>query len=303
MKFVSTTVLSFLMLLSFASHAQEFGKASYIDLAFQGGKTASGEMYDGNQFTAAHKLHPFGTRLKVTRQDNGRSVVVRVNDRGPHIKGRIVDVSYAAAKSLDMVRDGVVDVRLEVVSKGSNTPAVTPTTTEQPNDFSTNPGTNNASNTPSNTTPPSTETDNNSTSASPSNTSEPANSGTTNTQTPPKPITNNQTSDYSERLLKTNYEKFGLYEIKILQVNKAGFGVQIASLSSYENAMKQLTQLQAKEVNNALLSIEPKEFGGMAFKVIVGPFNDREEAKKQAARLKRLLKVSGFVVDLGAIGN
>ena len=299
MKILTTTVLSFSMLISLFAHSQEYGKASYIDLAYQGGKTASGETYDGNQFTAAHKVHPFGTRLKVTRQDNGRSVIVRVNDRGPYIKGRIIDLSYAAAKALDMVRDGVVDVNIEVMSKGTPTSTTTTPPTTRPTEASTEltarSGTNN-----SNTTGTSTSTGESATS------SQAANSvPTTNIAAAPDqnttPITQNATTDYGDRLLTQNYEKFGLYEIKILQVNKAGFGVQIASLSSYENAMKQLTELQAKKINNALLSIEPKDFGGMAFKVIVGPYADKDEAKKQAARLKRILKVNGFVVDLGTI--
>ncbi len=77
--------------------------------------------------------------------------------------------------------------------------------------------------------------------------------------------------------------------------------MQIASLSSYENAMKQLTQLQTKNINNALISIEPKQFGGMSFKVIVGPYTNRNEAKRQASRINRQLKVKGFVVDLSTI--
>ena len=297
MKILTTTVLSFSMLISLFAHSQEYGKASYIDLAYQGGKTASGETYDGNQFTAAHKVHPFGTRIKVTRQDNGRSVIVRVNDRGPYIKGRIIDLSYAAAKALDMIRDGVVDVNIEVVSTGTpNTSGNVSASGKLPTQASVDPAPAQAS--VSNNTAAS-----NSTSTNTPNT---ANSGTVNgTQADPTsntpPVTQNSTTDYGDRLLTQNYEKFGLYEIKILQVNKAGFGVQIASLSSYENAMKQLTQLQAKKINNALLSIEPKEFGGMAFKVIVGPYADKAEAKKQLANLKRLLKVNGFVVDLSTI--
>jgi len=78
-------------------------------------QTASGEKFDGRELTAAHPTLPFGTRLRVTDVNTGRSVTVRVNDRGPYVPGRIVDVSYSAAQSLGMVGKGVANVRLDVV--------------------------------------------------------------------------------------------------------------------------------------------------------------------------------------------
>ena len=77
--------------------------------------TANGEVFDTNAMTAAHRSLPFGTRLRVTRTDNGQSVTVRINDRGPYIDGRVVDLSYAAAAKLGMVETGLADVRLSVV--------------------------------------------------------------------------------------------------------------------------------------------------------------------------------------------
>jgi cell division septation protein DedD len=124
---------------------------------------------------------------------------------------------------------------------------------------------------------------------------------TTETTDPKPEITNNQGTDYGDRLLKKPYSKFGLYEIKVLEVNKAGYGVQVASLSSYENAMKELTRLQGKNIDNALLSIESKADGQMAFKVIVGPYENRATANQQISRLRRSLGVKGFLVDLGTI--
>ncbi|CCE02971.1 putative RlpA family protein (fragment) [Bradyrhizobium sp. STM 3809] len=72
-------------------------------------------MFDKTAMTAAHRTLPFGTRLRVTRLDTGRSVLVRINDRGPYVDGRVVDLSYAAASLLDMVESGLADVRLDVV--------------------------------------------------------------------------------------------------------------------------------------------------------------------------------------------
>jgi rare lipoprotein A len=81
----------------------------------EGTKTASGEKFDTNDLTAAHPTLPFGTKLRVTNTHTGRSVTVRVNDRGPYVPGRVVDVSYAAAESLGMVNRGVAPVKLDVV--------------------------------------------------------------------------------------------------------------------------------------------------------------------------------------------
>jgi rare lipoprotein A len=81
----------------------------------EGTRTANGEKFDTTALTAAHPTLPFGTRLRVTSVDTGRSVIVRVNDRGPFIKGRAVDVSYNAAERLGMTEKGVAKVKLEVV--------------------------------------------------------------------------------------------------------------------------------------------------------------------------------------------
>jgi rare lipoprotein A len=91
-----------------ASH----GVASFYT---EGTKTASGEKFDTLEMTAAHPTLPFGTKLRVTNVASGRSVTVRVNDRGPYVQGRVVDVSYSAADALGMVGKGVAKVKLDVV--------------------------------------------------------------------------------------------------------------------------------------------------------------------------------------------
>ncbi|UCF70002.1 MAG: septal ring lytic transglycosylase RlpA family protein [candidate division WOR-3 bacterium] len=93
----------------------EHGLASYYGAEFHGRKTASGETFDQHDLTCAHRHLPFGTRVKVTNLKNSKSVVVRVNDRGPWVRGRVIDLSYAAAKKIGMVSDGVVKVKVEVV--------------------------------------------------------------------------------------------------------------------------------------------------------------------------------------------
>jgi rare lipoprotein A len=91
------------------------GIASYYGQSFAGRRTASGERFDPRKLTAAHRELPFGTRVRVTNLANGRSVTVRINDRGPYAGGRVVDLSWEAARELDMLRSGVARVRLEVL--------------------------------------------------------------------------------------------------------------------------------------------------------------------------------------------
>ncbi len=94
--------------------ADAVGLASYYGKKFHGRKTASGERYNMYAMTAAHRRYKFGTMVKVTHVKSGRTVKVRINDRGPFIKGRVIDLSYAAAKQLGMLSEGVARVRIRV---------------------------------------------------------------------------------------------------------------------------------------------------------------------------------------------
>jgi len=95
-------------------HPYQVGTASWYGDYFQGRATASGEPYDMNDLTAAHPSLPLGTRIRVTNLRNGRAVILRVNDRGPVVDGRIIDVSYGAARVLGMSGTGVQRVRLDL---------------------------------------------------------------------------------------------------------------------------------------------------------------------------------------------
>ncbi|MDR5906730.1 septal ring lytic transglycosylase RlpA family protein [Franzmannia qiaohouensis] len=95
-----------------AGVASEEGIASYYADRYHGRQTASGERFDQRALTAAHPSLPFGTRVRVTHLDNGRETVVRINDRGPFVRGRIIDLSRRAAEELDMLRSGVAPVRV-----------------------------------------------------------------------------------------------------------------------------------------------------------------------------------------------
>lgn len=117
-----TTILLFTLLAGCASHDVDprgydaKGVASYYGKKHQGKRTASGERFNANALTAAHRQLPFGTRVRVTNLKNDRSVVVRINDRGPHTRGRLIDVSREAAEQLGMLRSGTARVRVQSLS-------------------------------------------------------------------------------------------------------------------------------------------------------------------------------------------
>jgi len=100
-----------------SSSVYQRGEAGYYAKSFHGKLTADGETFSSDELTAAHRSLPFGTRVQVTNLDNGRKVIVRVNDRGPYVSGRIIDLSRRAAKQLHMIKDGVVPVTLSIVSE------------------------------------------------------------------------------------------------------------------------------------------------------------------------------------------
>ena len=97
----------------------QIGKGSWYGKPFQGKLTASGEHYNMYDLTAAHRTFPFNSMVKVTNLKNGRSVIVRVNDRGPYHGGRIIDLSYLAAKKLGYVKKGVAKLKIKLLYKKS----------------------------------------------------------------------------------------------------------------------------------------------------------------------------------------
>lgn len=103
--------------LCFAQKKGSYGIASYYSDKFHGKRTANGEHYNKNELTAAHPYLPFNTRIKVTDVNSKKSVVVRINDRGPHIKGRALDMSRAAANKIGLLKKGKAKVKIEVLNK------------------------------------------------------------------------------------------------------------------------------------------------------------------------------------------
>jgi rare lipoprotein A len=112
---ISLSLFLFYVISYFAYHYHSpWGLASYY--LETGANTASGEAYEKNSFTAAHRYLPFGTKVRVTNLENNLSVVVRINDRGPYVTGRIIDLSWAAAKKIDILEKGVSQVNLEILN-------------------------------------------------------------------------------------------------------------------------------------------------------------------------------------------
>lgn len=110
-------IFSAVILCSCSRYVTENGNASYYANSFEGKKTANGETFHQNELTAAHKRIPFGTLVTVKNKSNGKIITVRINDRGPFVKGRIIDLSSLAAQQLDMVNAGVVPVQIKYKRK------------------------------------------------------------------------------------------------------------------------------------------------------------------------------------------
>ena len=118
---IITSVLLFLVTNIYSQNKySQYGLASFYADKFEGHITANGEKYSHLKLTASHLTLPFNTKVKVTNLSNNKSVVVRINDRGPFVKGRIIDLSKSAAKKLDFVKIGVVKVKVEVVDYQNN---------------------------------------------------------------------------------------------------------------------------------------------------------------------------------------
>lgn len=113
---IFSSLLSLIFSLSFGQ--VQTGKASFYADKFEGAPTASGEKYRHNKLTGAHKTLPFGTRVRVTNLLNNESVEVVINDRGPYVENRIIDLSKAAAEKLGFINQGLADIRLEVIDAG-----------------------------------------------------------------------------------------------------------------------------------------------------------------------------------------
>ncbi len=262
--------LSFFLLINATSNlcvAQEVGYAALYSDKFQGKKTFSGELYDKAKMTAAHKTYPIGSILKVTRLDTEKSVEVRVNDRGPYVKGRIVDLSSKAATILHLQSElGTAKVKVELVKRGGlAAPKVEKPVVENPR-------------------------------------AKKENAKTTTERTE---ILQTKGGDQPQPTAKPklfvvkgkDFKEFDLYKIQVLRPDKVGFGLQVANLEEYEGVLKQIADLQEDFFKNILVSVERGKKGKTNYKVLLGPFPDAATAASYKENAKKK-KLNGFVVSL-----
>ncbi|MFT5645580.1 MAG: rare lipoprotein A [Aureispira sp.] len=242
----------------------EKGLASYYDDSFHGRKTASGEKYDKNQLTAAHKTLPFGTKVKIKNPANGKSVTVVVNDRGPYIKGRVIELSKKAAQQIDLVKVSVAPVEITVISGPDNKPAVAAKPTNK------KPTAKTVQNQPKPVVKPAAKK---------------------------APKKDNLIVDAKD--MKTG----GLYKMQVLKLEPKGFGVQVAGYSDYQSVVQQLAVFQKNWFKGATVFVD-KLNDKPYYKIILGPMNTKEEAVSYCNSLKEKYNLKdAFVVDIETLAT
>lgn len=286
-----------------AQQGEEFGMASYYHESFDGNETAYGKIYDKDKYTAAHLQHPLGTKLRVTRLDNDKSVVVTVTDKGPYKRGRIIDLSTAAAKRIDLIEDGVTQVKVEVIdrpeskreSRKKKSSSSRQGSDERPSSYD-NTGNSRI------TVADEQQSAERSTAAQKRTVA----SADQNRSTK-KSRKNSATADKKEKageasykLIGKEYQKYGLYKIALFKPEQQGFSVQVASLTNYENVFQQVADLQSKWFDNILISIEEGRLAP-TYKIMLGPFEKEAAAENYRKNLMKKHKIKGFVVDLSTI--
>lgn len=249
----------------------EYGKASFYSDKMQGSPTSSGERYDKNQLTCAHKTHTFGTRLRVTRVDNGKYVEVRVNDRGPFLDGYVVDLSRRAAEAIGLVREGQTRVKIEVIGSGG-TPKV------------------------------GAEQDRKARPSAPEPVREPVRQSEAPGSKGYSSRGREQYEDpYDNRIPETARQEditSELFEISTSQPPKSGYCIQVGAFADASNVLPLVKKLQNDFPGNPLVySVKDNVARTSVSKVLIGPFDERKDAvSMQKTALKKGYKT--IVVNL-----
>ena len=287
-KIISFSVLSVFMFMSFTSigQAEELGLASYYGDEFHGRQTAYGDVYDKTKMTCAHKRHPYGTKLRITRIDNKKSVVVKVTDKGPFVKGRVVDLSRVAAEKIGLIQDGVVEVKVEVASKTTREdaqPAVVkkekearPTEENRPTEFETRVSERELI-------------------------ARSAKAAEAKRAAEKKEVAKKKAEVLTEKKAPTTAKDAAYIEKALFKIQSVSstqtYGVQVASLGNYDNAARKVAELKGKWFKNVLLMAEPKG-EAVLYKVIMGPFDSEKSAQTYQKSLAKKHKLKGFVTSL-----
>ncbi len=245
-----TGIIFILFHLTIWANAQisEIGLASFYDDKFQGRVTASGELFDQNLFTAAHRTLPFGTMVKVINLENKKTVEVRINDRGPFINNRVIDLSSAAAKVLGFFTKGTAKIKIEVISLGDN--ALSTTTTSPPEKK-----------------------------GSPNETQKSENTTPSKVPLTAVVIENKAKSTIANEALE-------YYQIATTVLEPSGFAIQIASYQEAANLMKLCCDVQAKIQANILVQVSENQDKKL-YRVMVGPIDSRQKAEVLFQKLEK----------------
>lgn len=233
-----------------AQNSYEEGLAAIYSEQFVGRKTASGSKYDKNAMTCNHKTLPFGTKVRITRLDNKKTIVATVNDRGPFVQGRLTELSTKAAESLGMTKHSTAKVKLEVVENVSKEgPGVAmPVEAEVGGS---------------------------------------------------KAVfaVNNQKEIKLDGVPVDGMQNQGLYKIQVLKLKEEGFGVQIATYSSYDGVLKRVAEMQQKFFKNIMVHVTESDTAPQ-YRIILGPFLDEPTASAYARSIKKKHKIEGYVINL-----
>lgn len=289
---------------------EEYGKAGYYADKLHGRKTASGKAYDKNAMTCSHKSLPFGTRVKVTRLDNGDYVVVTVNDRGPFAAGYVVDLSRRAANELNFIKAGHAQVKVELVNDDAGAEEEVKPLPESSDSFS--------------------PEDNPKTDAKPKikvlKAAVPSSSAASTIERPAEYSTATRpssTKSSSPKLLtpkgsespkgeaKTVTEpeqaatapppgKHSLYKVDITETVRKGVFVQVGTLYDADNVLPILRKLRKDWPGKVVVDVEQGDNPELiTYRVMVGPFGNRKTADVAQKSAKRKGYKECFVVELG----
>lgn len=295
------------------SQDSEIGWANYYSDYFHGRQTAYGEQYDRNQFTCAHKTYPAGTLLRITRLDNRSSVVVRVNDKGPHTEGFLITLSLGGAQSIGLDKSGKARVLVEPVGyTQTNQPTTNNYAASAPSSYDFTPRGSYTSAVPNTTYPAYVEQNTNTAynPAMPSSTTllpksnTPAPSAQTFVKTVPETAptsysTYNQPipSGYDQRTETFTPRGITQPEMPATTAVAFVFTVQLGAYGNLVNAERQVLALRNMGLANISI-LMPKTGQSALYRIITGNFPVRLEAETYQRALLRDFRLSGFVLQL-----
>ena len=253
-----STLLLVLFCAPTLSAQQDFGEASYYADKFHGNKTAYGEKYDKNDLTCAHKTHPHNTMLKVTRMDNNKSVEVRVNDKGPHKAGRIVDLSRRAAAVIGLDKDGVAQVKVEVINPTAEASAA-PQTMEA-------------------NMAKKTEPEKDKTATTEKADKKPKVKLLAEGKKKPEAVAQNSAAQPKSTppATETSFRQHGTYQVQINEPIPGTYAIQVEVLTAIDKVFSELAVLQKDFAGKTMLRIEPMNDSEVSYKLLIGPFANKE---------------------------